>query len=110
MTAIPSAQVRLWRRGLVLFVLLSFSLAPATFAHDSSKLVFFGDSLSDPENYFIRVGTGADVPSDTNLAAHHLGRGRRQQMARPFQQARPDGRRAIGQGRGGRATDQARYT
>src|SRR5439155_22858424 len=38
MTAIPSAQVRLWRRGLVLFVLLSFSLAPATFAHDSEQL------------------------------------------------------------------------
>lgn len=81
MTAIPSAQVRLWRRVLVLFVLLSFSLAPATFAHDSSKLVFFGDSLSDPGNYFIRFGTTSHppfvpIPDDPYaIGGHHFSNG-----------------------------------
>jgi outer membrane lipase/esterase len=42
-------------RGLVALVglLLIQSLAPAAYAHDRERLVFFGDSLTDPGNHFI---------------------------------------------------------
>src|SRR5262249_19171144 len=52
----------LWGRVFVLFALLSLSNVPGAFAQDITKLVFFGDSLSDPGNYFVAFGTIAQQP------------------------------------------------
>jgi phospholipase/lecithinase/hemolysin len=45
------------RRFLMAIVLVSLVCAPAAFAGDFDKIVYFGDSLSDPGNYFIAFGT-----------------------------------------------------
>jgi phospholipase/lecithinase/hemolysin len=75
------------RRVLVLLALaaLVFApaavLAPAAFAGDISRLVFFGDSLSDPGNYFVAFGTVARPPFEPipdapyAFGGHHFSNG-----------------------------------
>src|SRR5262245_6227372 len=51
-----------WAQVGVLLVLLSVPDVPVAFAQDITKLVFFGDSLSDPGNDFLAFGTIAQQP------------------------------------------------
>jgi hypothetical protein len=62
MIASQTTQFRPWRPILLLILLASLVLAPAAFAADVARLVFFGDSLSDPGNYFIAFGTVSRAP------------------------------------------------
>ncbi len=50
------------RSILALLVLASLVFAPAAFAGDVAGLVYFGDSLSDPGNYFIAFRTVSRPP------------------------------------------------
>lgn len=60
--SVANLQARPWCRVLLLFALLSLALAPTAFAGDFTKIVFFGDSLSDPGNHFIAFGTTSQQP------------------------------------------------
>ncbi len=82
MIVTKSTQGRAWRRVLLLFVLLFLPLAPAAaLADDSTKLVFFGDSLSDPGNYFAAFGTVSRPPfvpipdAPYAIGGHHFSNG-----------------------------------
>src|SRR5712691_7999500 len=57
MKVTKNLQPRRWPRVLILLGLLSLLVASAAFADDPARLVIFGDSLSDPGNYFIAFGT-----------------------------------------------------
>lgn len=81
MKTISSTQRRPRHRIPVLFVLLSLLLAPAAIAGDFSKLVIFGDSLSDPGNHFIAFGTSSRRPFEPipdasyAIGGHHFSNG-----------------------------------
>src|SRR5262245_943212 len=72
---------RPWRPVLVLILLASLVLAPAAFAADVARLVYFGDSLSDPGNYFIAFGTVSRAPFEPipdapyAIGGHHFSNG-----------------------------------
>src|SRR5262245_59261603 len=74
-------QTRPWPRVLILLVLASLVLAPAAFAGDVAGLVFFGDSLSDPGNYFVAFGTVSRAPFEPipdapyAIGGHHFSNG-----------------------------------
>jgi len=76
-----TTQIRPWRRVLILLALASIVFAPAAFAGDIAKLVFFGDSLSDPGNYFIAFGTVSRAPFEPipvapyAIGGHHFSNG-----------------------------------
>ena len=81
MNAIKSTLVSPWRRALVLFLLLSLPLAPAAFADDVTGLIVFGDSLSDPGNYFVAFGLLSQQPfapipdAPYAIGGHHFSNG-----------------------------------
>jgi len=81
MIASQTTQFRPWRPILLLILLASLVLAPAAFAADVARLVFFGDSLSDPGNYFIAFGTVSRAPFEPipdapyAIGGHHFGNG-----------------------------------
>jgi phospholipase/lecithinase/hemolysin len=81
MIASQTTQFRPWRPILLLILLASLVLAPAAFAADVARLVFFGDSLSDPGNYFIAFGTVSRAPFEPipdapyAIGGHHFSNG-----------------------------------
>lgn len=48
---------RRWFKRLAILVFLSFTTASCAFAQDFKRIIFFGDSLSDPGNYFVAFHT-----------------------------------------------------
>jgi hypothetical protein len=72
---------RPWGRVSVFFALLSLAKVPVASAQDVTKLVFFGDSLPDPGNYFVAFGTIAKPPfvpipdAPYAIGGHHCGNG-----------------------------------
>jgi len=74
-------QIQLLPRVLMLLLLASLVFAPAAFAGDVGGLVFFGDSLSDPGNYFIAFGTVSRAPFEPipdapyAIGGHHFTNG-----------------------------------
>ena len=81
MIASETTKLRPWRPVLVLILLASLVLAPAAFAGDVPRLVYFGDSLSDPGNYFIAFGTVSLAPFEPipdapyAIGGHHFSNG-----------------------------------
>ena len=81
MIASQTTQFRPWRPILLLILLASLVPAPAAFAGDVARLVFFGDSLSDPGNYFIAFGTVSRPPFEPipdapyAIGGHHFSNG-----------------------------------
>src|SRR5262245_64555846 len=81
MIASQTTLLRPWRPVLLLILLASLVLAPAAFAGDFARLVFFGDSLSDPGNYFIAFGTVSLAPFEPipdapyAIGGHHFSNG-----------------------------------
>ena len=81
MIVLRTTQIRPWRRVLILLALVSIVLAPAAFAGDVAEIVFFGDSLSDPGNYFIAFGTVSLAPFEPipdapyAIGGHHFSNG-----------------------------------
>lgn len=49
--------LRRWLQKLALVVLLSFATASCSFAQEFTRVIFFGDSLSDPGNFFVACRT-----------------------------------------------------
>ena len=76
-----TTQIRPWPRVLILLALVSLVFAPTAFAGDVGGLVFFGDSLSDPGNYFIAFGTVSRAPFEPipdapyAIGGHHFSNG-----------------------------------
>jgi phospholipase/lecithinase/hemolysin len=62
MIASPTTHARSRPIILVLIALAFLTLASTAFAGDLGKLVFFGDSLSDPGNYFVAFRTVSRPP------------------------------------------------
>ncbi len=81
MKVTKNLQPRRWPRVLILLGLLSLLLASAAFADDPARLVIFGDSLSDPGNYFIAFGTVSRPPfvpipdAPYAVGGHHFSNG-----------------------------------
>ena len=81
MIASQTTQFRPWRPILLLILLASLVRVPAAFAGDVARLVFFGDSLSDPGNYFIAFGTASRAPFEPipdapyAIGGHHFSNG-----------------------------------
>ena len=94
MIASQTTQFRPWRPILLLILLASLVPAPAAFAGDVARLVFFGDSLSDPGNYFIAFGTASRAPFEPipdapyAIGGHHFSNGATwaEQLARELRQ------------------------
>ncbi len=81
MKIVKRAPVPSCPRVSVLVVLLSLLLAPAASAGDFTGLVIFGDSLSDPGNYFVAFKTLSRQPFDPipvapyAIGGHHFSNG-----------------------------------
>ena len=83
MLIIKRSRRPLWAHVAVLLVLVLLSLpnVSVAFAQDVTKLVFFGDSLSDPGNYFVAFGTIAQQPfvpipdAPYAIGGHHFSNG-----------------------------------
>lgn len=84
-----SLRVRPWRGVLLIVMLLLFPLAPSASAGDFAKLVIFGDSLSDPGNYFVAFGTVSHQPfvpipeAPYAIGGHHFSNARRGPSSSP---------------------------
>lgn len=76
-----SVRVRPWCGVLLIVMLLLFPLASSASAGDFAKLVIFGDSLSDPGNYFVAFGTVSHQPfvpipeAPYAIGGHHFSNG-----------------------------------
>lgn len=81
MNATTRTPVRSWSRVLVLIALLSLPLAPSAFAGNFTRVVIFGDSLSDAGNHFVHFGTISQqpfvpIPDDSYaIGGHHFSNG-----------------------------------
>lgn len=54
--------LRRWLQKLALVLLLSFTTASCAFTQEFKRVIFFGDSLSDPGNFFIACRTSLINP------------------------------------------------
>ena len=79
--------------ALMLIVVAFLAFAPPAFAGDFARLVYFGDSLSDPGNYFTAFGTVSLPPfvpipdAPYAIGGHHFSNGATwaEQLARQLQ-------------------------